>query len=81
MERTRSTWVYGPEGWIISRNKTDSRWRMSHYHYTDLTLTMLDTDTLPIGKHKWQIENNVCSEDETSSEVLQLSGCDEEQFT
>ena len=71
----------GPKGWIISRNKTDKRWRMSHYHYTDLTLTMLDQDSLPVGRHKWRVENNVCNEGETNSEILQLSGCEEGQFT
>ena len=71
----------GPKGWIISRNRTDKRWRMTHYHYTDLTLTMLDTDALPVGRHKWRVDNNVCNEGRTSSEVLQLSGCTEGQFT
>ena len=28
----------GPKGWIISRNTTDKKWRMSHYHYTDVIL-------------------------------------------
>ena len=47
----------------------------------DLTLTMLDQDSLPVGRHKWLVENNVCNEGETSSEILQLSGCEEGQFT
>ena len=71
----------GPKGWTISRNRTDKKWRMSHYYYTDLTLTMLDQDALPVGKHKWLVENNACKEGQTSSEILQLSGCEEEQFT
>ena len=71
----------GPKGWIIARNKTDKRWRMSHYHYTDLTLTMLDHDALPVGRHTWRVENNVCNEGQTSTEVLQISGCTEGQFT
>lgn len=71
----------GPKGWVISRNKTDKKWRMSHYYYTDLTLTMLDSDSLPVGRHKWLIENNVCNEGETSAQELQLSGCQEGQFT
>ena len=72
----------GPKGWIISQNKTDGRWSMSHYHYTDLRLTMIDNDImLPVGRHKWRVENNACNEGETSSEILLLSGCDEGQFT
>ena len=71
----------GPKGWTITRNRTDKKWRMSHYFYTDLTLTMLDQDALPVGKHKWLVENNACKEGKTSSEILQLSGCEEEQFT
>ena len=71
----------GPKGWRISLNLTNNRWRMTHYHYVDLSLTMMDLDALPIGRHKWMAENNVCNEGETSAVVLQISGCDEEQFT
>ena len=71
----------GPKGWVIKRSKTDKLWRMSHYHYSDLTLTMLDQDSIPIGRHKWLVENNVCNEGETSTEVLLVSGCEEGQFT
>ena len=69
------------KGWVISRSKQDYIWRMSHYFYTDLTFTMLDSDALPIGRHKWLIENNVCNEGETSAQELQISGCQEGQFT
>ena len=71
----------GPKGWIISKNLTDKKWRMTHYHYTDLTVTMLDSDSLPIGRHKWLVENNVCNEGKTSAMVLQISGCEEGHFT
>ena len=71
----------GPKGWIISRNETDKKWMITHYHYPELSLKMLDTDVLPIGKHKWMVENNACNEGKTSAEILQLSGCEEEQFT
>ena len=71
----------GPKGWIISRNRTDKKGRMSHYFYTDLTLTMLDHDALPVGRHKWLVENNACKEGKTSAEILQLSACEEDQFT
>ena len=42
---------------------------------------MLDQDSLPVGKHKWLVENNACKEGKTSTEILQLSACEEEQFT
>ena len=71
----------GPKGWTISKNGTDGKWKMTHYFYTDLTLTMLDKDVLPVGRHKWLVENNVCNEGETSSMILQISGCEEGQFT
>ena len=80
-ETTSARSYVGPKGWIISRNETDRKWRMSHYHYTDQTLTMLDMDMLPMGRHKWMIENNVCNEGLTSSQVLQISGCNTQQFT
>ena len=71
----------GPKGWVIARDPFDKTWRMTHYHYKDKTLTMLDKDMLPLGRHKWLIENNVCSEGKTIIEVLQMRFCDEHQFT
>ena len=71
----------GPKGWRIFKNLTDNRWRMSHYYYVDYTLTMMDLDALPVGRHKWMLENNICNEGQTSSMVLQISGCEEGQFT
>ena len=71
----------GPKGWIISKNNEEKRWRMTHYHYTDLSLTMLDQDSLPVGRHTWQVENDVCSEGLTSTQTLLLSACEEGQYT
>ena len=71
----------GPKGWVIAKNNTDKKWRITHYHYTAITVTMLDKDILPLGRHKWRMENNVCNEGVTSSVVLQVSGCDEGEFT
>ena len=71
----------GPKGWIISRKDEDLNWRMTHYHYTDLSLTMLDQDVMPVGRHKWLVENNACTEGVTSSMDLLISACNEEEFT
>lgn len=71
----------GPKGWIVSRNVFDKKWQMNHTHYPDLALTMLDTDSLPVGRHKWRIENNVCTQGETSTMVLLMSACKEAEFT
>ena len=79
IDSTRS--YVGPKGWTISRSTEDKLWRMEHSTYPDLTLTMLDMDDLPVGRHNWRIENNVCNQGETSVEVLLISGCAEDQFT
>ena len=71
----------GPKGWVITYNTTDDKWVMTHYYYTDLSLTMMTKSFLPFGRHKWRIENNVCNEGRTSSETLQLSACPEGSFT
>ena len=71
----------GPKGWTITRDPTDKMWRMEHSSYKELTLTMLDTDALPIGRHLWKVENNVCRQGKTSEETLLISGCREDQFT
>ena len=34
----------GPKGWVKARDTFDKTWRMTHYHYKDKTLTMLDKD-------------------------------------
>ena len=71
----------GPKGWTISRSPGDKLWRMEHISYEELSLTMLDMDALPVGRHQWRIENNVCNQGETSIETLLISGCQEDQFT
>ena len=78
-DNTRS--YIGPKGWTISRDPADKLWRMQHRSYEDLTLTMLDMDALPIGRHNWRVENNVCNRGETSIESLLISACREDQFT
>ena len=59
LDSTRS--YVGPKGWKITRSPDDKLWRMKHRSYQDLTLTMLDIDTLPIGRHQWMVEKNVCN--------------------
>ena len=71
----------GPKGWIISRNESNKLWQMEHRSYPELTLTMLDIDPLPLGKHNWRINNNVCNQGITSIQTLLISGCKEEEFT
>ena len=56
-EDTRS--YVGPKGWKISRNSSTKLWTMAHSSYPSLTLTMLDIDPLPVGRHNWRINNNV----------------------
>ena len=71
----------GPKGWLISRNGEDKLWRLSHESYSELTLTMLDIDDLPVGRHNWRINNNVCNQGITNIESLLISACKEEEFT
>ena len=71
----------GPKGWILSRNTTDKKWRMTHKSYPDLTLTMLEMDALPVGRHNWRINNNVCNQGTTNVQSLLISGCKEDEFT
>ena len=71
----------GPKGWTISRNAFNKKWQMNHTHYPEMSLTMQDTDALPVGRHNWLIENNACTQGETSSQVLLMSACKESEFT
>ena len=78
-DNTRS--YVGPKGWVIVRDADDKKWRMSHPSYPDQTLTMLDNDALPVGRHNWRIARDACSGGETVDKVLLLSGCHESEFT
>ena len=71
----------GPKGWIISYDKEEKVWKMSHHFYTKLTLTMLDPDVMPVGRHTWRVENNVCNQGNTNDIMLQISGCGDRDFT
>ena len=42
---------------------------------------MLDIDGLPIGRHNWKIDNNVCNQGVTNIQPLLISGCKEKEFT
>ena len=54
---------------------------MEHSSYEEFSVTMLDMDALPVGRHQWRIENNICNQGETSIETLLISGCQEDQYT
>ena len=71
----------GPKGWIIKRNPSNQLWIMTHESYPDLSLTMLDIDGLPVGRHNWKINNNVCNQGTTNVQSLLISACKEEEFT
>ena len=71
----------GPKGWLIEYNKDNNQWLMTHNHYKDLSLTMLEPDIMPIGRHTWSVANNVCNQGRTNDVVLQISGCQDRQFT
>ena len=71
----------GPKGWKTTRSSDDKLWRMKHRSYHVPTLTMLDVDALPIGRHQWMVEKNVCNQGEISVENLLISVCKEDQFT
>lgn len=51
----------GSTGWLLLHDKEDDFWRLKHESYPDLTLTMEDKDTLPVGVHSWQAANDTCS--------------------
>ena len=71
----------GPKGWKISRNHTDKTWMITHYYYTNMYLIMQDIDALPMGRHRWRVENNVCNGGITNYQDLLISGCEEGDFT
>ena len=52
----------GPKGWVIAYNYEEKLWKMTHHYYRELTLTMLEPDVQPVGRHTWNIENNVCTQ-------------------
>ena len=69
----------GPTGWVITRNITDKKWRVTHPDNHSMVVTMINTDTLPVGRNMWYV-SDVCREG-PSIATLQLSGCHEGQYT
>ena len=71
----------GPKGWIIAYNENLQTWEITHHYYSDLQLTLLNPDEMPMGRHTWRAEKNVCNQGQTNSMVLQIGGCQERGFT
>ena len=51
----------GSTGWVLSYDKEHDVWQLKHEHYSHLTLTMEDKDSLPVGVHSWVAANDTCS--------------------
>ena len=51
----------GSTGWVLSHDKEQDIWQLQHQHYSHLTLTMEDKDSLPVGLHSWVAANDTCS--------------------
>ena len=60
----------GSTGWLLAHDKEQDMWQLKHEHYPDLTLSMEDKDTLPVGVHSWVAANDTCSLGNTVRLVL-----------
>ena len=60
----------GSTGWLLSHNKEEDLWSLKHEYYPDLSLTMEEKDTLPVGVHNWIAANNTCSLGQTTRLVI-----------
>ena len=71
----------GTTGWILAFNKDIDTWRMSHYYFKDMNVTLLDSSRRPFGKLMWEVANYTCNQGQTMEIELLLSTCHEDQFT
>ena len=60
----------GSTGWLLAHDTEQDMWQLKHEHYPDLTLSMEDKDTLPVGVHSWVAANDTCSLGNTVRLVL-----------
>ena len=57
------------------------KWQMYHRTQTDNNVTLLDISERPFGKLIWEVANYTCNFGKTTNMQLQLSACNEDQFT
>ena len=71
----------GITGWILDFSVKENTWVFHHSEYKKNTITLIDTSRRPFGKNTWNVENYACNLGKTQTMELQLSNCDDDQFT
>ena len=56
----------GSTGWVLSHDMEQDIWKLEHFFYPYLSLTMEEKDSLPVGVHLWLAGNDTCNLGKTS---------------
>ena len=66
---------------MLEFNYELKKWQIYHRTQTDTNVTLLDVSERPFGKLTWEVANYTCNFGKTINMELQLSACNEDQFT
>ena len=66
---------------MLEFNYELKKWQIYHRTQTDTNVTLLDVSERPFGKLTWEVANYTCNFGKTTNMQLQLSACNEDQFT
>ena len=71
----------GITGWTLDYSEQKSTWTIHHPNYKKNTVALVDNKRRPVGKNAWNVENYECNFGEPQVMYLQISSCEENQFT
>ena len=80
-DRGRPGTFVGITGWTLDFSELKNTWNLHHPSYKKNTVTLLDTRRRPFGKNIWVVENYECNFEQAETMDLQISSCEEDQFT
>ena len=71
----------GMTGWKIEFDEKENIWKIHHKVFIKNTIKILNSSRRPFGRKKWEVGEYACAQGKTVSLDLQLSNCDQDQFT
>ena len=71
----------GMTGWRVEFDEKENIWKIHHDVFAENTIKLISKKQRPFGKNVWSVGGYVCAQGNTVPLVLQLSNCDQDQFT
>ena len=71
----------GTTGWLLDFDRKLKKWQVKHPGFPYNTLTLMGNSRRPFGTLLWQVANYTCNLGKTKLLELQVSACNDDQFT